>query len=151
MASLSLRDAAEQVGVSKSTIFRAIRAGRLSATRDDDGNFRVDASELFRVYEPASKERTAAERVEARAVTQDAMASEAVELRVKYAELDGEVKALRLMLEAMQKREEDLMAQRDRWASALEASQRQLTHQAEKQAERLTEARSWWAKILRRA
>jgi hypothetical protein len=33
MASLSLREAAEQAGTSKSTIWRAIRGGRLSATR----------------------------------------------------------------------------------------------------------------------
>jgi hypothetical protein len=38
-------------------------------------------------------------------------------------------------------RSEELKAERDRWANALEASQRQITHLAEKQAE---PRRSWW-------
>ena len=64
MASLSLREAAEQAGTSKSTIWRAIRAGRLSATRTDDGGFAIDPAELFRVFEP--------QRPEERSVGQDA-------------------------------------------------------------------------------
>ena len=42
MASLSLREAAEQAGTSKSTIWRAIKSGRMSATRTDDGGFAID-------------------------------------------------------------------------------------------------------------
>ena len=54
MTSLSLREAAEQAGTSKSTIWRAIRAGRLSATRTDDGGFAIDPAELFRAFPPAT-------------------------------------------------------------------------------------------------
>jgi excisionase family DNA binding protein len=50
MAELSLREAAQQAGTSKSTILRAVKAGRLSATRDDDGGYRIDPAELHRVY-----------------------------------------------------------------------------------------------------
>ena len=50
MATFSLREAAEQAGTSKSTIFRAIKGGRLSAARTDDGGFAIDPAELFRVY-----------------------------------------------------------------------------------------------------
>src|SRR3954447_24895228 len=49
---LSLRSAAVQAGVSKTTIVRAIRAGRLSAPRNDDGGYAIDPAELFRVYPP---------------------------------------------------------------------------------------------------
>ena len=52
MAVFSLREAAEQAGTSKSTIWRAIRAGRLSATRTDDGGFAIDPAELFRAFPP---------------------------------------------------------------------------------------------------
>jgi excisionase family DNA binding protein len=52
MAHFSLREAAEQAGTSKSTIWRAIKAGRLSAARTDDGGFAIDAAELFRVFPP---------------------------------------------------------------------------------------------------
>ncbi len=51
MASLSLQEAAEQVGTSKADVWRAIRAGSLSAERTDDGGFAIDSAELFRVFE----------------------------------------------------------------------------------------------------
>lgn len=47
---LSLSQAAKRVGKSKSTIGRAIESGRLSATRNEDGTFSIDPSELFRVF-----------------------------------------------------------------------------------------------------
>ena len=135
MTTLSLREAAEQVGASKSTIFRAIRAGRLSADRDADGNFAISPSELFRVYPPKSEE-VAPERPLKRTEGQDAQPFDTTELRVRNAELEGQITALRLLLETAQKREDDLKAERDRWAQ---------------QAERLAlagpagkAARPWW-------
>src|SRR3954471_23489692 len=50
MTALRLPDAARQVGLHRSSLFRAIRSGRLSATRTEGGDFLIDASELFRVY-----------------------------------------------------------------------------------------------------
>jgi excisionase family DNA binding protein len=54
MAALSLRDAAEQAGVGKSTIWRAIKSGRMSATRTEEGGYLIDPAELFRVFQPDS-------------------------------------------------------------------------------------------------
>lgn len=45
--------AAEAVGTSKSAIHRAIKAGRLSATKQEDGTYRIDGAELARVYPPS--------------------------------------------------------------------------------------------------
>jgi hypothetical protein len=36
--------------MSKSSIWRAIKAGRLSASRIDDGGFAIDPAELFRAF-----------------------------------------------------------------------------------------------------
>ena len=55
---LSIREAAREGGVSKSTVLRAIQRGRLSAGRDDDGNYNIEPSELFRVYAPRTEVRT---------------------------------------------------------------------------------------------
>ncbi len=52
MASLSLREAAELTGTSKVDIWCAIRAGRLSAKKTDDGGLAIDPVELFGVFEP---------------------------------------------------------------------------------------------------
>ncbi len=48
---LSLSAAARATGRSKSTIGRAIKAGKLSARRDDAGGYHIDASELARAFD----------------------------------------------------------------------------------------------------
>ena len=45
---LTLGEAARQCGVSKATISKAIRTGKLSATRREDGSWSIDHSELAR-------------------------------------------------------------------------------------------------------
>lgn len=47
---MSLRQAAELTGKSKSTLTRAIKAGRLSASRDAEGVYAIDPAELARAY-----------------------------------------------------------------------------------------------------
>lgn len=47
---LSVREAAERVGVTRQTIFKKIKDGELSATIDHRGNKQVDVTELLRVY-----------------------------------------------------------------------------------------------------
>lgn len=47
---LSLKQAAEAVGKGKSTLQRAIKAGKLSAQISDTGTYRIDPAELARVY-----------------------------------------------------------------------------------------------------
>ena len=94
MTTLSLREAAEQTGVSKSTVFRAIRAGKLSAARTADGNFEIDPAELFRVYAPKQTP-VAVECVAEQKLGHDAPDAETA---MKLALLDAEVKALREMV-----------------------------------------------------
>ena len=47
---LSLSQAAKLTGKSKSTINRAVKSGRLSATKHEDGSYSIDPSELNRVF-----------------------------------------------------------------------------------------------------
>lgn len=47
---LTLRQAAEQAGVSRSTIHRAVKSGKLSGHRAEDGSWSIDMSELARVF-----------------------------------------------------------------------------------------------------
>lgn len=47
---LSLRQAAELTGKSKSTLTRAIKSGRLSASRNAEGMYAIDPAELARTY-----------------------------------------------------------------------------------------------------
>ena len=47
----TLGQAAKECGVSKSTLSRWIKKGRVSAERQEDGSFLIDASELNRIKE----------------------------------------------------------------------------------------------------
>ena len=82
----SLMQAAERAGLSKATIHRAVRSGRLSARRDTGGAYRIDASELARVYPETLQEmayeavRNHPETVETMAVMQERVRSLEVQL-----------------------------------------------------------------------
>lgn len=52
MTGLSAREAGDRVGLTKQAIVKAIKHGRISATKDDTGEWRIDPAELFRVYPP---------------------------------------------------------------------------------------------------
>src|SRR3954453_19833010 len=53
---LSLGQAAKETGMNKSTLSRAIKNGKLSATRQENGGYAIDPAELFRVFAPAPKD-----------------------------------------------------------------------------------------------
>jgi hypothetical protein len=147
---LTLGEAARHCGVPKSTISRAVKSGRLSAGRDDKGSYSIDPAELFRVYPMKTAEAVAAtaatDSVDG-GVVQDAIpvpASDATPLLVRNAQLEEQIKGLqaivemeRQRVEEARQRAEEFKAERDRWANALEASQRQITHLAEKRS-------GWW-------
>src|SRR5437868_11722524 len=50
--SYTLGMAARATGTSKSSIYRAIKAGRISAGRTDTGAWAIDPTELHRVFPP---------------------------------------------------------------------------------------------------
>ena len=132
---LNLREAAERSGTSKSSIFRAIKSGRLSAMRDDSGGVQIDPAELARAYPPSSEpERAGTGSAGNRETGTGSTGTD--ELRVRNAELAAQVTLLKQMVD-------DLRGERDRWAA---------------QAERLTiaapvtsEPRSGWWRWRRRA
>jgi len=68
MTALSLREAAARAKASKSTIWRAIKTGRMNAARTDDGGFAIDPAELFRAFPPDRIEKQNTMQPEPRAV-----------------------------------------------------------------------------------
>lgn len=51
---LSLTEAAKATGLTRPGLLKAIQSGRISATKNDQGNWQIDPSELFRVYTPVT-------------------------------------------------------------------------------------------------
>ncbi len=52
--SLSVKEAADLVGMTKTAIFKAIKVGKISAVKDVNGEWQIEPVELFRVYPPVS-------------------------------------------------------------------------------------------------
>jgi hypothetical protein len=99
---LSLAQAAEQVGVNRSTLLRAIKKGRVSGRRDDSGSYLVDASELARAFPPKPVVAPAQAAAQGDAATRIALA----EARLAHAEAE---------LAAERRRSEELRTERDEW------------------------------------
>jgi hypothetical protein len=96
----NLATAAMATGVNKSTILRSIKAGRISATKNDTG-WTIEVAELHRVFPPLPPIATG----EAAGMPRDAT-------------IDALVQVLRQQVE-------DMRQERDRWHAAFEASQQQ--------------------------
>lgn len=60
----SAAQAAKQVGRSTATITRAIEKRKLSAEKDGNGAWQIEASELYRVFAPAKPENPTMQRTE---------------------------------------------------------------------------------------
>lgn len=94
----------------------------MSAARTEEGGYAIDPSELFRVYPPKT-EAVALDRSPDRGEGQDAPRGampDATETRIRNAQLEAEINALKAILEAERKRAEELREERDRWASQAE-------------------------------
>ena len=90
---LTLGQAAKHCGFSKPTLSRAIKSGRLSATRLDDGSYAVDPAELQRWVENNAHANSHVKRVETPPETPETPISDNA--------LQAEVQKLRELLDAM--------------------------------------------------
>jgi hypothetical protein len=132
MGTLGLRQAAQQAGVSKSTISRAIRSGRLSAARNDDGGFAIDPAEVFRVY-PVAPHRSSHRSVgqDAPPSATDATASAAAS---HTAVIEAQLVGARHLIDLLKSQVEDLRGDRDGWRQQAETAQRLLTYAHQERA-----------------
>jgi hypothetical protein len=110
---LSLSEAATAAGTAKSTIWRAVKAGRVSANRTPLGTYQVDPAELFRVFPATPKN------VE---MKQSAPATETGAV----AALEGQISALKEVSGLLREQLDDVRKDRDAWRIQAESNQRLL-------------------------
>ena len=133
MTVLGLRQAAQQAGVSKSTILRAIRAGRLSATRTEDGGYAIDPAELFRVYPPDVAAQRSARQGVGRGLPDGATeVSASAEVISRVAVQEAELAGAQQLIAFLRTQIDDLRSDRDGWRQQAEATQRLLAYVQEK-------------------
>lgn len=99
---MTLKAAAEAVGMNKVTILRAIQKGKISASKDEHGEWQIDPAELHRVYPPA-EQRTDSK----------------TEQRYTVAALEAEIAGLKAVNELLRQ-------EVDRWHNAATAAQARL-------------------------
>lgn len=139
---VTLGEAARLTGLGKTTLARAIKAGRLSATRTDAGSYQIDPAELSRVYPfPAPTAAAGATVVATGLVVRDATRDATGETPGATAALEAQIAGLRDVGELLRRQLDDVREDRDRWRG---------------QAERLAlaapittpalqfQSRSWW-------
>jgi excisionase family DNA binding protein len=147
VAKLTTQQAAEAVGRSRSTVWRDIRRGRLSAERADGGDFQVDVSELERVYGALKPPATSREG----AAQPSAPRSETNTLQVEVALLHERVASLesdkhRLLSDLDREREERTRAaeERGRLLTILEEQSAQVRLLTDQRTKRRPWWRRWW-------
>ncbi len=115
----SLATAAAACGLNKSTILRAIKSGKISATKDEHGQWQIQPIELHRTYPPCTELRTEA--------PQDAASV-----------LEAQIAGLKEVADLLRAQLEDVREDRDRWREQAAAVTRQLPDQGE---------RKWWRRL----
>jgi len=112
----TLGQAAKACGKSKSTLSKAVKAGKISITKNDDGSFSIEPVELFRVF-PAVSQTGEGEQSEHKSTPQETG---------RNATKDIELIELRIKLEAAQERIKDLEQDKEDWKAQ---ATRLLAHQ----------------------
>ena len=107
--SYTLGQAAKAVGMSKTSILRSIKAGRISAGRDELGQWAIEPCELHRVYPRLTDDTGTGNGTEERGVTGGEMALANTRATLAEARLSD----FKSMLD-------DIREQRDRWQQQAE-------------------------------
>jgi hypothetical protein len=95
----TLGQAAKATGKQKSTLLDAIRAGKISATKDEHGHYQIDPAELHRVYPPTV-------RTEQDEPSPNPHQTELLEQKIRFLERE---------LSRLEQTAEDLREDRDHW------------------------------------
>jgi excisionase family DNA binding protein len=107
----TLATAAETAKVTKPTVFRWIKSGKISASKAEDGTYRIEPAELHR-YLDSIKETPAPatmQQAETPLVAANDTMPEMISLR-------AEVEKLKALLDAEKQRAAEIREDRDRWA-----------------------------------
>ena len=119
----TLGTASKATGKSKATILRAIRTGKFSAEKDASGVWRIEPSELHRVY-PETHIETVSESNDD-ALVNPSKHLEAPLLEERLASAQKEITHLKAQVEDLKGQRERLRSDMEAWRSA--ATQKRLT------------------------
>ena len=111
---LTLGQAAKVAGVSKSTISKALSSGKMSAADKTDAGYKIDPSELFRVFPVPNRENSPHERLET-LLGNPANTNENSELRLKLNLANERLADKEKTIGELKADKEELKGERDAW------------------------------------
>ena len=131
----TLGEAAKATGKSKAAISKAIKSGRISASKQTDGVYKIDPSELHRVYPPVSVNSEPEPQDNTVVSTENALLVRELQIRLEVAEQ---------RLAESDSRIADIKEERDRWRQQAQAL---LTDQRDRPRSSWSE---FWSRVLHR-
>jgi len=135
---LTLTEAAKEIGLSRTAIFNAIKKGRISATKNAQGQFLIDPAELFRVYKPVNNINANIERHKT---------AELTEVNVRIEMMNQLLEMKDQLIKQVESERDDLRRRLDEESRKLTAL---LTHQPEKKPEQEQPTSKLWQKLFGR-
>jgi DNA-binding transcriptional MerR regulator len=122
---LSLSQAAKEAGVSKPTLSRWVKKGKISVERQDDGSYQIDVSELDRIRDLLKSGNRSGNPDMQRSETHNETSVLQAEIGLLRERLSDRDQRLREKDDVI----EDLREDRDRWRTQAEQASRLLTDQ----------------------
>lgn len=109
--SYSLSDAAKATGKNRTTIQRAIKSGKISALKNENGAYEIEAAELHRIF-PAIAQRSVQQKkeTESNGLQQGDATSETLRIRLEMLEKERDRERAQL-----EETIADLREDRDKW------------------------------------
>lgn len=132
--------AAEATGKNIATITRAIKSGKISANKDASGAWRIDASELHRIFPLRAQDLRKPQMQSDASPLQEQSKTQTAASEQELAALRERVAAQSALLEERASQISDLKEDRDRWR---QQATNLLAHTQEKK-ERRDYRRKWW-------
>jgi excisionase family DNA binding protein len=129
---LTVAEAAEEVGISRGGIWKAIKSGRLSATKNNNGQIVIDPAELYRVYRPADDHSQ---------LHEQQSSTESTSKQREVDELTARLELTNKLLARAENEVDDLRRRLDDEAAERRKLTMLLTHQPEPKAEEPTRSR----------
>jgi excisionase family DNA binding protein len=140
--SYTLTQAAEAAKVQRSTVFKWIKAGKVSANKADDGTFRIDPAELHRFLASVSKDTPPL----ATAKQADTQPDTATDTLLQLMSLRSQVEKLQHIVEMERERSRELREEREAWKRQAERLALPATRETVSQPQEPArpQARGWW-------
>ena len=134
--SLSAKDAAKLVGMTKAGIIKAIVKGTISAEKDAHGQWKIDPAELLRVYTPVNQGND--------------NQSQPVDVGLPSVDsgLQVQIDLLRKQIEDLRADKDDLRSERDKLLKLLDEQTSSVKMLADMREQKPEQGRGFWRRLF---